>query len=72
VITAVEAGQKSSKKARKAFEEGIKFEYDNKLDEALTSFLASDRLLPEYFQALTAALTINLANTPVGRGRRGL
>jgi predicted Zn-dependent protease len=61
VITAVEAGQKVPKKARKAFEEGIKFRNDNKLDEALTSFSQAIDFYPEYFQALTARADLNLA-----------
>jgi predicted Zn-dependent protease len=61
VITAAEAGQKVPKKARKAFEEGMKFKNENKLDEALENFSQAIELYPDYFQALTARADLNLS-----------
>jgi tetratricopeptide (TPR) repeat protein len=54
VISAVDAGQKVPKNARKAFEEGLQFRSDNKPDLALESFSRAIDLYPDYYQALTA------------------
>jgi tetratricopeptide (TPR) repeat protein len=52
VISAVDAGQQVPKKARKAFEEGIKFKKNNEPDKALASFSQAVEAYPDYYQAL--------------------
>lgn len=52
-ISVVEAAQNVPKPARQAYEQGLKFQKENKSDKALASFNESLRIYPEYFQALT-------------------
>lgn len=65
VISAVDAGQKVPKNARKAFEEGLRFRNQNKSDLALASFSRAIELYPDYYQALTARGDSNLAKLQV-------
>jgi len=53
VISVAEASQNIPKPARQAYEQGLKFQKDNKADKALTAFNQAVELYPEYFQALT-------------------
>jgi tetratricopeptide (TPR) repeat protein len=54
VLSVVEATQRVPKDARKAYEHGLKFREDKKLDRAMTSFDEAVRFYPDYFQALAA------------------
>jgi tetratricopeptide (TPR) repeat protein len=53
VVSATEASQVVPKSARKAYEEGLKLQKQNQLDQALAQFSKAIQLYPEYFQALT-------------------
>jgi tetratricopeptide (TPR) repeat protein len=46
--------QKIPKDALKAYDKGLKYQEEKKLDQALISFTRSVEIFPEYFQALTA------------------
>jgi tetratricopeptide (TPR) repeat protein len=60
VISAVDAGQRVPKKARKAFEEGIKFKKSNDPDKALASFSEALEAYPDYYQALVERADLQL------------
>lgn len=52
-ISAIEAAQNIPKDARKAYEQGMKFQKENRPQEALAQFNKAVELFPAYFQALT-------------------
>lgn len=52
VVTAAEALQNIPKKAQKAYNQGVKYKSENKIDQALKSFNQAIELYPEYFQAI--------------------
>lgn len=52
-ISATEAGQAIPQAARKAYDQGLKLQKENKSAQALTQFNQAIELFPEYFQALT-------------------
>ncbi len=52
-ISAVEAAREIPKPAKKAYEQGLKSQKENKAEQALTSFNEALQLYPEYFQAFT-------------------
>ena len=52
-VSAVEAAQNIPKEARKAYEQGVKFQKENRPQEALAQFNRAVELFPAYFQALT-------------------
>lgn len=52
-ISVAEATQNIPKPARQAYEQGLKFQKENKADKALTQFNQAIELYPGYFQALT-------------------
>lgn len=51
-INVAAASQNIPKPARQAYEQGLKFQKENKADKALASFNQALALYPEYFQAL--------------------
>ncbi len=52
-VNVATASQNIPKPARQAYEQGLKFQKENKADKALASFNQALELYPEYFQALT-------------------
>jgi tetratricopeptide (TPR) repeat protein len=52
-VNAAEAAQDIPKPARKAYEQGLKFQKDNQAEKALVSLNQAIELYPDYFQALT-------------------
>jgi tetratricopeptide (TPR) repeat protein len=52
-ISAIEAAQNIPKDARKAYEQGMKFQKENRPQDALAQFNKAIELFPAYFQALT-------------------
>ncbi|HZS08883.1 MAG TPA: tetratricopeptide repeat protein [Blastocatellia bacterium] len=52
-VNAAEAAQNIPKPARKAYEQGIKLQKENRAEQALAQFNQAIELYPEYFQALT-------------------
>lgn len=52
-ISIAEAAQDIPKPARQAYEQGLKFQKENKADKALVQFNQAVELYPDYFQALT-------------------
>ncbi|MGH9834563.1 MAG: tetratricopeptide repeat protein [Blastocatellia bacterium] len=53
MVNAAEAAQDIPKAARKAYDQGIKLQKENKGEQALTAFNQAIELYPGYFQALT-------------------
>lgn len=53
VISATEAAQKIPKAARKAYDQAIKLQTENRAQDALSQLNQALELYPEYFQALT-------------------
>ncbi|MCG3160799.1 MAG: hypothetical protein JMDDDDMK_01874 [Acidobacteria bacterium] len=51
-VNVAEAAQNIPKPARKAYEQGLKFQKENQADKSLASFNRALELYPEYFQAL--------------------
>jgi tetratricopeptide (TPR) repeat protein len=51
--SAIEAAQNVPQPARKAYEQGLKLQKENKATQALNAFNQAIQLYPEYFQALT-------------------
>ncbi len=51
-ISAIEAAQNIPKDARKAYEQGVKFQKENRPQQALEQFNKAIDLFPDYFQAL--------------------
>jgi len=52
-VSAAESAQEIPKAARKAYEEALKAQKENRADQALAQFNQAIELYPEYFQALT-------------------
>jgi len=63
-VSAVEAAQNIPKPARKAYEQGLKLQKENRASQALAQFNQAIELFPEYFQALTER-----ANLLMGHGK---
>ena len=61
VIHIAEASQNIPKTARKAFEQGLKLQKENQLDQALTQFDQAIAQYPAYFQALTERGSLRMA-----------
>jgi tetratricopeptide (TPR) repeat protein len=62
VISATEAAQKIPKAARKAYDQGIKLQKENRSQDALIQFNQAIELYPEYFQALTERANMLMQN----------
>jgi tetratricopeptide (TPR) repeat protein len=52
-VNAAEAAQEIPKPARKAYEQGLKYQKENQAEKAMISFNQAIELYPAYFQALT-------------------
>jgi len=52
-VSAAEAGQEIPKAARKAYDDALKSQKQNRADQALSQFNQAIQLYPEYFQAIT-------------------
>ncbi len=61
VVSVAEATQQIPKEAKKAYEQGLKFKADKKLEKALESFDRAVQLFPEFFQALAGRGEVRIA-----------
>jgi len=64
IVSASEAAQNIPKSARRAYEEALKLQKENRAEQALARFNQAIELYPEYFQALTER-----ANLLMGGGK---
>lgn len=62
LLTVAEATQKIPKKARKLYEQGMKYQEEGKSAEALGSFNEAIEIYPAYFQAVAARGEVHLAS----------
>lgn len=64
-VSAAEAAQEIPKPAKKAYDQGLKFQKENQAEKALTSFNQALELHPAYFQALTERANLRMQRNQV-------
>lgn len=66
VISVAEAAQNIPKDARKAYEQGLKFQKENQAEKALAQFDQAIQLYSGYFQALTERGNLRMMRNQIG------
>ena len=61
VVSVAEAAQDIPKAARKAYEQGLKWQKENQAEKAIAAFDQAIKLYPEYFQALAERGNLRMA-----------
>jgi Tfp pilus assembly protein PilF len=64
-ISVAEATQQVPKKARQAYEQGLKAKGKNQLDRALASFNEAVKLYPDFFQAITERAELQIKRNQI-------
>ena len=71
VISAAEAAQQVPKNARKAYEQGLKLQKENRPEQALAQFDQAIELYPGYFQALTERANLLMQRNQLAEAEAG-